>query len=178
MRIIGVPKTSFSDIEGAIVSNEFIRVLNENSIKQITTLNHAPYAEVFIRTMNRLIHDRLQGQDLKLDRWIDVQKQVLSKYSLSVHYSINMNPYQARQPRHKMQVYFNNWAKAKNYRIYKPLSVGDSVRIMIKKTTKTKATDPKWMREIYRIIGKNGNEYLINENNRRKLYLKHELREV
>jgi len=90
---------------------------------------------------------------------------MLSKYNLSEHGSINMSPYQARQPTNKMEVHFNNWATAENDRIYKPLYVGANVRIMIKKTTKTKATDPKWTREIYRIIGKNGNEYLISENN-------------
>ena len=79
MRVIGVPNSIFSDMEGSRVSNEFIRVLNENSIKQITTLNHAPYAEVFIRTLTQLIHERLEGQGLNLDRWIDVYKQVLSK---------------------------------------------------------------------------------------------------
>ena len=56
--------------------------------------------------------------------------------------------------------------------------MGDSVRIMIKEIIKTKATDPKWTREIYRIICKNGKEYLINENNRKNVYLRHELREV
>ena len=65
-----------------------------------------------------------------------------------------------------MDVYFNNWAIAKHNRIYKPLSVGDIVRIMIKQTHKTKATSPKWTREVYRIIGKSGNDYLINENNK------------
>ena len=55
-------------MEGSVVSNDFIRVLNENSIKQITTLNHAPYAEVFIRTLKQLIHERLEGQGLNLDR--------------------------------------------------------------------------------------------------------------
>ena len=115
-----------------------------------------------------------------MDRWIDVYNQILSKYHLSEHSVINMSTYQARQPKNKMEVYFNNWSKAKNYRIYKRLYVSDSVRIMIffKKTTKTKGTDPKWPREIYRVISKTGNEYLINENNRRKVYLRHELREV
>ena len=89
-----------------------------------------------------------------------------------------MSPYQARQAKNKMDVYFNNWSIAKHDRIYKPLSVGDHVRIMIKRTTKTKGTDAKWTREIYRIISKTNNEYLINENNRRILYLRHELREV
>ena len=89
-----------------------------------------------------------------------------------------MSPYEARKSKNKMDVYFNNWSIAKHDRIYKPLSVGQGVRIMIKKTTKSKGTDNKWTREIYRIIGKRGNEYLNNENNRRKLYLRHELREV
>ena len=49
-----------------------------------------------------------------------------------------MSPYQAQQPKHKMDVYFNNWSKAKQDRLYKPLSVGASVKIMIKKRLKPK----------------------------------------
>ena len=80
---------------------------------------------------------------------------------------MKMSPYQARQPKDKMYVCFNNWSKAKHDRLYKPLSVGDSVRIMIRNINKTKGTDPKWTREIYRTIGKNGNAYRVNENNRK-----------
>ena len=47
-----------------------------------------------------------------------------------------------------MEVDFNNWAKAKHDRFYKPLSVGTSVRIMIKRTINTKATDLKWIKEV------------------------------
>ena len=49
-------------------------------IKQNTTLNHSPYADVFIRTLKQLVHDRLEGGNKDLNRWIDVLKQVLSKY--------------------------------------------------------------------------------------------------
>ena len=49
-----------------------------------------------------------------------------------------MNPYQERQSKSKMDVHFNNWAKAKHDRLYKPLSVGATVRIMIKKLLKPK----------------------------------------
>ena len=55
------------------------------------------YAEVFIRTLKQIIHDRLEGQGLNLDRWIDVYKKVLSKYNLSIHSSIIMNPYHGSQ---------------------------------------------------------------------------------
>ena len=173
---IGKPESIYSDMEGSLLSKEFIKLLNENNIKQITTLNHAPYAEVFIRTLKQFIHNRLEGENLNLDRWIDVLKPVLAKYNLSEHSSIKMSPYEAKQPKNKIEVYFNNWGNSKHDRIYKPLSVGDNVRIMIKRTNKSKGTDPKWSKEIYTIIGKNNNEYLINENNRRKIYLRHELR--
>ena len=42
MRVAGVPSSVFSDMEGSMLSTEFIQVLNQNNIKQITTLNHAP----------------------------------------------------------------------------------------------------------------------------------------
>ena len=114
-----------------------MRVVNENNIKQSTTLNHAPYAEVFIRTLKQSIHDRLVCESEDLKRWVDVLKQVLSTYNSSEHSSIKMSSFQPRQPRNKMDVYFNNWSEAKHHRIYKPLYVGDNVRIMIKTTNKT-----------------------------------------
>ena len=104
----------------------------KNRIKQITTLNHAPYAEVFIRTLKQLIHERLEGEGNDLNRLVDVYNQVLANYKLTEHSSIKMSPHEARKSKNKMDVYFNKWAIAKHDRIYKPLSVGDSVRIMVK----------------------------------------------
>ena len=50
IKTIGKPERIFSDMEGSLLSTEFIKLLNVNKIQQRTTLNHAPYAEVFIRT--------------------------------------------------------------------------------------------------------------------------------
>ena len=89
-----------------------------------------------------------------------------------------MSPYEAKQPKNHIEVSFNNLSKAKFERKYKPLEVGQNVRIMIKKTSKSKGTDPKWTKEVYQIIDKKDNEYMINENNKRKIYLRHEIREA
>ena len=178
IRVIGVPKSIFSDMEGSMMSNEFVKFLNDNNIEQKTTLNHAPYAEVYIRTIKQLIHNRLDGKNLNVERWIDELKPALSKYNLSYHSTIKMSPYEAKQPKNHIEVSFNNLSKAKFERKYKPLEVGQNVRIMIKKTNKSKGTDPKWTKEVYQIIGKKDNEYMINENNKRKIYLRHELREA
>ena len=178
MTVIGVPKSIFSDSEGSLLSTEFFKVLNENNIEQNTTLNHAPYAEVFIRTVKQLVHNRLEGKGLNVARWIDELKPALSKYNMSHHSRIKMSPYEAKQPKNQIEVSFNNLSQAKYERSYKPLDVGQNVRVMIKKTTTTKGTYAKWSREVYRIIAKKDNEYLINEHNRRKVYLRHELREA
>ena len=174
MRVIGVPSSVFSDMEGSMLSTEFIQVLNQNNIKQITTLNHAPYAEVFIRSLKQMIHNRLEGEGHNVDRWIDVLDTSLGKYNLTDHSSIKMTPYQAKQPRNKMEVMFNNYSNSKHERTYPPLQANDEVRVMIKKTALTKGTNAKWTREVFKVIGKHGIEYLINDN-KRKPYLRHEL---
>ena len=174
MRVIGVPSSVFSDMEGSMLSTEFIQVLNQNNIKQITTLNHAPYAEVFIRSLKQMIHNRLEGEGHNVDRWIDVLDTSLGKYNLTDHSSIKMTPYQAKQPRNKMEVMFNNYSHSKHERTYPPLQANDEVRVMIKKTALTKGTNAKWTREVFKVIGKHGIEYLINDN-KRKPYLRHEL---
>ena len=92
IRVIGVPKSIFSDMEGSMMSNEFVKFLNDNNIEQKTTLNHAPYAEVYIRTIKQLIHNRLDGKNINIDRWIDELKPALSKYNLSYHSTIKNEP--------------------------------------------------------------------------------------
>ena len=178
MRVIGIPKSIFMDQEGGMLSTEFIKVLNENKIEQKTTLNHAPYAEVFIRTLKQMIHDRLHGEGLNLDRWIDVLKPTLSKYNLTPHSGTQMSPYQAKQPKNHMEVLFNNYSKSKHERKYPTINVNDNVRVMIKKTTKTKGTDPKWSQEVFKVIFKINDEYLINDNNRKRVFLRFELLKV
>ena len=43
-----------------------------DKLKQLITLNLAPYADVFIRTLKQLIHERLDGEGKYLNRWVDV----------------------------------------------------------------------------------------------------------
>ena len=178
IRVIGKPKSIFSDMEGSILSNEFKNFLKDNDIEQKTTLNHAGYAESFIKTLKMMISDRLEGEGLNLDRWIDVIKPVLSKYNLSKHSAIKMSPYEAKRKNNYFDVLFNNYNNVKNDRNYEPLEVGDEVRIMIKKTTKTKATDPKWTREIYKIVDKDNGEYILNTTAQKKSYNRFELLKV
>ena len=76
-----------------------------------------------------------------------------------------------------MNVLVNIRKRAQFNRIYEPLQLNDLVRTYIKKTVKTKSTDPKYSKEVYKIIGKQGNQYLINDQ-RRRVWNRHELFKV
>ena len=91
-----------------------------------------------------------------------------------------MSPCEAKKPKNKFEVEFNNISNMKKERLYPLLEVNDQVRVRIKKTGKTKQTDPKWSREIYKVIRKEGTTYMINDPNysRRKIILRGELLKV
>ena len=70
-------------------------------------------------------------------------------------------------------LYKSNFARK-----YPPLKVGDSVRVYIKKKTGfTKGYDPKFSKEIYKVLFHKDKQYLVN-NNTKKLYSRHELLKI
>ncbi len=58
------------------------------------------------------------------------------------------------------------------------LKIGDDVRIMIKRTNKSKATDPRLTKQIYKIIDKTEIGYKLNESFQKKYYNRFELLKV
>ena len=86
-----------------------------------------------------------------------------------------MSPYDAKQKNNCFEVLFNNYNNIKNERQYPSLKVGDDVRIMIKQTNKTKATDPKWTRESFKVIEKVEGGYILNTTTQKKRYNRFEL---
>jgi hypothetical protein len=72
-------------------------------------------------------------------------------------------------------VTFHNYNNSKQDRKYSILKIGDDVKLMIKQRTKTKGNDPKWSREVHKITHKSENTYLVSNDSRKKVYLRHEL---
>ena len=67
-----------------------------------------------------------------------------------------------------MYVWWNLHNNAKKDRTYSDLSVGDKVRVMLKKTTFRKQTDKRWSDKVYEITFKKDGYYLINDPDRKK----------
>ena len=62
---IGVMKTLYHDNEGSWSSTGFIKLINSHNIKQIITSTPPPFAERVVQTIKNMIHQRLEGLEIK-----------------------------------------------------------------------------------------------------------------
>ena len=62
---IGVMKALNHDNEGSWSSTGFIRLIHSHNIKQIITSTPPPFAERVVQTIKNMIHQRLEGLEIK-----------------------------------------------------------------------------------------------------------------
>ena len=115
--------------------------------------------------------------DLSRDKWTSQLEAVVNKYNNTVHSTIKMTPNDAHKEGKKLTASFNIWTQSKKDRVYPELKVGDEVRDMLTKDSKTKDYMPKWSTDTFKVLHINDHDYLVN-NNSRKVYLRHELLKV
>ena len=69
---IGIPKQIYHDNEGSFSSIEFIRLGNGHNIKQVIVSTNAPFAERAVQTIKNMIHARIKGLYLPVEKWIEM----------------------------------------------------------------------------------------------------------
>ena len=141
---IGVPKQLYSDQEGSFNTAEFIRLLNKHKVNHIVVVDKAHTVERFNRTLKEHIQPVLYAMALRRDKWTSQLEAVVSKYTNTVHITISMSPNDALKDGSKLTAAFNIWAHSKEDRAYPELKVGDEVRVLLTKGSKTKGYFPKW----------------------------------
>jgi hypothetical protein len=181
---MGKPEVVYGDQEGAWVSKEFQRLMNENNIELITTFSHAPMIERAIQTLKNIIHARIQGLDEEHETWLKYLQSALKKYNSTPHSTTSVSPNEAKREDNHMKVWLNIKSKATFKRKYPPLRVGDRVRTYIKPNIYTKKSYmPKWSNKVYTITAireEDGKDtlYMLDDPNRRHLWLRHLLLKV
>ena len=133
--------------------------------------------ERFNRTLKEQIQRRLDAMGLDRDEWITQLEPIINKYNNTEHTTIKMKPTDARKESNRLMVSFNLWNNAKRNRKYPDLKVGDEVRVMIKKDSKTKGYMPKWSTDKYKVTFIKDNDYMINDG-KRKIYQRFEILKV
>ena len=171
---IGVPKQVYSDYEGSFENKAWVRLMNANGIKVIQTVGSANTVERFNRTLKSMLQTRLDAQGLSRDLWVQELGPILRKYNDTVHTTIEMKPNEAILPTNELLVAFNLSKNAIKRRKYPDLSIGDRVRVMLKKDTKRKGYMPRWSTETYKVTYEQGGDFLVDDDKRR-VYHRHEL---
>ena len=146
----GKPKTIYADNEGAFVSNQVKKYLQDEGIRLLTTLGHAPVAERQIRTVKSMIYKRIEhtGQN-----WWDVLYPVLLTYNNKmIHNVTKFTPADAMKASNTAEVKFNLELKKRSTRKYPDISIGSSVRIFKKKDKLDKERISNWTDNKYKVI--------------------------
>ena len=112
-------------------------------------VDKAHTVERFNRTLKENIQTRLDAMDLSRDKWTSQLEAVVNKYNNTVHSTIKMSPNDARKEGNKLTASFNIWAQSKKDRVYPELKVGDEVRVMLTKYSKSKGYMPKWSTNVF-----------------------------
>ena len=111
-----------------------------------------------------------------MDKFITIYTK---KYNNTKHSTTGVTPNIAKEGNNNIEIWLNINEKASFNRKYPPLKVNDNVRTYIKKKTMSKGYDPRFTKEIYKVlrISEDGKQFLLN-NNTRRLYSRHELKKV
>jgi hypothetical protein len=148
------PTYIYSDMESAFLSKETQQYFKDNDITHLLSLNHAPYAERYIRTIKAMIYKRLEHYSRtggSLD-WKEVLTRVLITFNEVKKSSVTkLTPSEAGEPKNREKVLMQLELKRKTTHSDPPLKVGDKVKIYKKKKTFDKERVPVWSPEIYTI---------------------------
>ena len=140
-------------------------------------VDSAHTVERFNRTLKEQIQTILYALEITRNKWVDHVEAVVNKYNHTIHSTIKTTPSDARKDGNKLMVSYNIWDKSKRDRKYPELKVGNDVRVMLTKDSKTKGYMPKWSTDKFKITFIKDGDYLIN-NGKRKTYVRHELLKV
>ena len=122
---MGTPMSIYSDNDGAFQASGK-QFFDAEGIKHILTSTHANVAERFIRTMKKMIHDRVRFHNAP---WTSMLAPSLNNYNNRKHSSTGMTPKQAHKDDNQLNVAINLTNKARYGRKYPPVNEGDEVKL-------------------------------------------------
>ena len=152
-KVLGQPLSIYSDDEGALNSKKLQTFFKEEGITHVITKTHANQAERMIRTVKKMIGDRLRHYKTKT--WVEVLKPSLNRYNNQIHSSTKTTPNKAHNLDNVISVRTNLILKEKHNRKYPNISEGDYVKIVDKgkgNYVSRKETRSQWSERKYKVI--------------------------
>lgn len=164
---MGIPEYIYSDRGSEFIAESFKKMLKDKDIDQLFTIGHAPFIEVFNRTIKEMIQKYLISTNTKTI--VNILPKMIDNYNNSYHSVIEMNPNQVSD-KNKGEVYVNIYRKSHIIEKEK-IHVGDRVRVSnIVRATITGDADkkgfkkgykPKFSKNVFDVEKIVGNKYFI-----------------
>ena len=152
-KVLGYPLSIYSDDEGALNSKKIQNYLKGEGIELIITKTHASQAERMIRTIKKMISDRLRHHK---GSWVEMMKVSLKKYNSSqIHSSTQTTPNKAHDLDNVLDVRANQILKEKHNRKYPNVTEGDYVKVYSKgkgNFVSKKESRSVWSERKYKVI--------------------------
>ena len=149
-------RSAFVDLQRrrrSVEQQETANILKEEGITHVITNMHANQAERMIRTVKKMIGDRLRHYKTKT--WVEVLKPSLNRYNNQIHGSTKTTPNNAHNLDNVISVRTNLILKEKHNRKYPNISEGDYVKIVDKgkgNYVSRKETRSQWSERKYKVI--------------------------
>ena len=178
-KVLGHPMSIYTDDDGAFAYKKLQEYLKGEAIRSIITLTHANVAERSIRTVKKMLGDRIKATDRT---WTSLLQAVLNKYNQQMtHGTTKLTPDEAHKDENAVEAKANSLMKEKYLRKYPKLNVGDKVKIYNKgkgNYTSRKETTSRWTNNTFTITNI-GRDMMLNKyyeiEGRPKKYNRHEL---
>ena len=152
-KVLGYPLSIYSDDEGALNSKKIQNYLKGQGIELIITKTHASQAERMIRTIKKMISDRLRHHK---GSWVEMMNVSLKKYNSSqIHSSTQTTPNKAHDLDNVLDVRANQILKEKHNRKYPKINEGDYVKVYSKgkgNFVSKKESRSVWSERKYKVI--------------------------
>ena len=127
------------------------------------TVGSAHIVENFNRQLKEEMQTRLNAMNLSRDKWIEHIDYIIKKHNNSYHSVLQMTPNEATKKDNRLLVSFNIRENAKYDRKYPKILVGENVRVLTKKDSRTKGYFPKWSQSVFEVIFIENDNYVIND---------------
>ena len=178
-KVLGHPMSIYTDDDGAFAYKKLQEYLKGEAIRSIITLTHASVAERVIRTVKKMLGDRIKATNRT---WTSLLQAVLNKYNQQMtHGTTKLTPNEAHKDENAVEAKANSLMKEKYLRKYPTLNVGDKVKIYNKgkgNYTSRKETTSRWTNNTFTITNI-GRDMMLNKyyevEGRPKKFNRHEL---
>lgn len=160
---LGKPKNLTTDLESAVMSNEFQEYLNKEKITHYAIDPEKKRNNSIVERFNRTLRESIRNVLFAFDTndWLEYLDSIIENYNMTIHRTINATPYSIfidKEPLPKVKALIKPPVKSEQ-----SFEVGDVVRYLKQPANRFEKLSmaERYTRTTFKVIGMNKNRYIL-----------------